>query len=397
MHNVSPGVTIVASSGTSNTPKRSSTTRTTSRSTSLVFCPQYEYSTVSPTVATSTLGSFVNVNVIPGGGGINVDVVVEPATVEVVTEAAIDGNVVEVDVVEVDVVVDDVVVVEVDVVDEGVNTSIGCVVSGGCVVVVVVTGGCVVVVVTGGCVVVVVTAAASSPAAAAARRSILGGCTHCTTPTRSLAGACRCRPGDATESGPEHIFDNGARTSYSNIHAIPGGSQLYAFVRSIDRDPNFLVPMTMGRRGPLADGFSPARDRPYVRYASDGSGSIHLVATDGQPSGNERVTGIYYGVIGHGQLYRSAGTVADADIFDDEAPSPERLTQVFPADRLLRPWTIDIELDAHGYPHVVFSVRVAGATPESDRRTYWYGRFDGSEWHVASDGPRGERPGSGTP
>ena len=50
------------------TPMRSSTSRTTSNGIVLVFCPQYMYSTVSPTAARDTLGVTLNVNVTSGGG-----------------------------------------------------------------------------------------------------------------------------------------------------------------------------------------------------------------------------------------------------------------------------------------------------------------------------------------
>ncbi len=48
------------------TPSRSSTSRMTSSGMSLVFWPQYTYSTVSPTPAMRTLGVLVNVNVTSG-------------------------------------------------------------------------------------------------------------------------------------------------------------------------------------------------------------------------------------------------------------------------------------------------------------------------------------------
>ena len=91
-----------------------------------MFSPQYEYSTVSPTSAAGTLGSLVNVNVMPGGGGVS-DVVDPGSVVVVVDEVVVDesGSVV--------VVVDDVVVVDesgsvVVVVDEVVVDESGSVV-----------------------------------------------------------------------------------------------------------------------------------------------------------------------------------------------------------------------------------------------------------------------------
>ena len=52
-----------------------------------MFSPQYEYSTVSPTSAAGTLGSLVNVNVMPGGGGVSV--VVDPGSVVVVVDEVV--------------------------------------------------------------------------------------------------------------------------------------------------------------------------------------------------------------------------------------------------------------------------------------------------------------------
>ena len=49
------------------TPRRSSTTLTTSNGIVLVFVPQYGYSIVSPTTAVDWLGVEANVNVTSGG------------------------------------------------------------------------------------------------------------------------------------------------------------------------------------------------------------------------------------------------------------------------------------------------------------------------------------------
>ena len=45
-------------------------------------------------------------------------------------------------------------------------------------------------------------------------------------------------------------------------------------------------------------------------------------------------------------------------------------------------WVIDIELDANGNPRIVFSTRVPNLVAAENLRTYYYGRFDGSMWHV---------------
>ncbi len=188
------------------------------------------------------------------------------------------------------------------------------------------------------------------------------------------------RPGDVTEWEPERVLDNGAPTSYSNIYSVPDEGRLYAFIRSEGRDPHFLVSDDDGSSWTAGGQLLASPDRPYVRYVSDGVGRIHLIATEGVP---QESTGVFHGVIEGGQLHRSDGTVVDANLFDENASAVERLTQVFDAEAEgVRVWVIDIELDATGNPRIVFSTRVPSLVAAENLRTYYYGRFDGSTWHV---------------
>ena len=67
----SPGPTTVCTDGSSIiTPRRSSTSLTTSNGIVLVFVPQYSYSTMSPTTALDWLGVETNVNVTSGGASV---------------------------------------------------------------------------------------------------------------------------------------------------------------------------------------------------------------------------------------------------------------------------------------------------------------------------------------
>jgi putative BNR repeat neuraminidase len=188
-------------------------------------------------------------------------------------------------------------------------------------------------------------------------------------------------PGDVTEWEPEQVLDNGAPTSYSNIYSVPDEGRLYAFIRSQGRDPHFLVSDDDGLSWIPGGQLLTGPDRPYVRYVGDEAGRIHLIATEGVP---RESTGIFHGVIDGGQLLRSDGVVVDDDLFDQEASTVDRLTRVFDAvQEGVRVWVIDIELDPTGNPHIVFSTRVPSLAPEENLRTYYYGRFDGSTWHVS--------------
>jgi hypothetical protein len=194
-------------------------------------------------------------------------------------------------------------------------------------------------------------------------------------------------PGDPPAWSSLGTFDNGAGTTYSNLYAIPaengGKGRLYDFTRTVDWDPHFLVSddhgSTWSRGGRLLTG----PGRPYVRYATNSTDSIHLITTEQHP--RDFANSIYHGVIRHGQLLRSDGTVADADLYDDVAVAPDALTQVFAADTDERAWTIDIDVDAADNPYAVFSVRSTALTTPAKRTSqhhYFYGRFDGTRWYV---------------
>jgi hypothetical protein len=181
--------------------------------------------------------------------------------------------------------------------------------------------------------------------------------------------------GSETRWGPEQTFDHGAGTTYSNLYSTPEvGDRLYNFVRSAGRDPHFVVSDDDGSTwrfgGRLLDG----PGRPYVRYAIDGIGRIHLVTTEQHP--HDFGNSVYHGVIDDGQLQRSDGAPVDTDLYDGVAVDPTSLTKVFAGDDRHRAWTVDLQVDTAGLPYAAFSVR----SPVGHR--YHYARFDGVRWRV---------------
>ena len=194
------------------------------------------------------------------------------------------------------------------------------------------------------------------------------------------------RTGDATEWDTPRALDNGAPTSYSNVYAVPdendGRGRLYAFTRTKGWDPHFLVSdddgSTWSRGGRLLDG----PGRPYLRYAADGAGRIHVLATEQHP--DDFANGIYHGIIEREQLRGSKGELVDRDLFDGRASAPEKLSRVFDSDGDERAWAIDVAIDASGNPYGVFSVRSTDEhAPGGTRRRYLTARFDGDRWRVS--------------
>jgi hypothetical protein len=189
---------------------------------------------------------------------------------------------------------------------------------------------------------------------------------------------------DGVRWGGERSYAHGAVVSYSNLYRAVDG-RVYAFVRSAGRDPHLLVSDDDGASWRHGGRLLAGPGRPYVRYASDGSGRIHLLVTEQHPL--DFPTGIFHGVIdGHG-LRSSDGTVVDVDISDDAAVEPDQLTEVYRGDACVRAWAMDVQVDRHGLPYAAFTVHggpgaqscAVGNTPRSG---YYYARFDGTTWHT---------------
>ncbi len=195
--------------------------------------------------------------------------------------------------------------------------------------------------------------------------------------------------GDISSWTAEQTLNNNAGATYSNLHFLlddnSGSGRLYNFVRSIGFDPNILVSSDQGSTWTyggrlLNEGGN--SDRPYLRYASDGD-RIHFFATDRHP--RDFNNSIYHAYVEDGQLFNSAGTVVDNNLFDATAVAPNQLTTVFAANTVVdgasmqRAWTVDTAIDDAGAPVGVFQTRAGGS--DLDHR-YFYSRWNGAQWQV---------------
>jgi len=178
------------------------------------------------------------------------------------------------------------------------------------------------------------------------------------------------------EWGPERTLAHPAPVTYANVlpARLRGRDVLVAFVRAAGWDPNILVSRDGGERWHHLGRLLAGPGRPYVRYAADGAGRVHVLTTPQHP--DDHANGIHHGVVEGGRLLRSDGTVADAVLTDDDAVAPEQLTEVFAGGALGRAWTIDLHVDQRGRPYAAFSVR------DATGHHYAYARHDGSRWHV---------------
>jgi hypothetical protein len=124
---------------------------------------------------------------------------------------------------------------------------------------------------------------------------------------------------------------------------------------------------------------------PYLKYAFDGADTIHLIATDDHPRNYSN--SVYHGFVRDGRVHLSDGTPrAELSGDTDTKVAAWDLTQVFRGDPDNVAWVIDLELDREKRPYLAFSVQKDGrglptGQGGKDHR-YYYGRWDGSAWHV---------------
>jgi BNR repeat-containing family member/PEP-CTERM motif len=207
-------------------------------------------------------------------------------------------------------------------------------------------------------------------------------------------------PHDATSWMPEQSFNWAAtpnsdfNVTYSNLFYLSAEDRTYNFARANNRSPNMMISgnggttWTYGGKlvyNPVNVGYV----NGYFKYASNGVDRIDFIATEHHP--RDFNNSIYHGYIQGGQMFRSDGTLVDADIFDNVAPNQTSLTQIFASDPedgnqvYSRAWTTDLQIDGNGNPYGVFTARyedVPVNTNGYNDHRFFYARYDGSQWNV---------------
>ena len=175
--------------------------------------------------------------------------------------------------------------------------------------------------------------------------------------------------------------------SYSNVFHLTDTDRTYNFVRAINFDPNVMVSTDHGSTwsggGKLLT-YGGASDRPYAKYASNGSNRIDVLTTQTHPRNLN--TSIYHGYVQNDQLFDSAGQLVDANVLDGSGVSPSQLTTVFAANTLSfgvsmqRCWTIDMAVDPDGTTRTLFQARANGSS--NDHRLFFATLTNGIwGWH----------------
>ncbi|MCC6231223.1 MAG: BNR-4 repeat-containing protein [Verrucomicrobiales bacterium] len=207
------------------------------------------------------------------------------------------------------------------------------------------------------------------------------------------------RPADATAWTREEVVvpSETSRVTYSNLHRQRGG-RIFQFFRGLDASfkPSWIYSDDGGvrwQRGGILVDMPDARirHRPYVKYASDGRGVIHLAFTEAHPRDYDN--GIHHAMI-VGDRWERLGAGVIRGLGEAPLTTAEATTiQSGAPDRVC--WIQDMELDRRGRPRLVFSVQMnsAGRPPGQggEDLRYHFAEWDGAAWSTQEVAYAGRR------
>jgi BNR repeat-containing family member len=185
------------------------------------------------------------------------------------------------------------------------------------------------------------------------------------------------RPYDIGAWGPVHHLRSRLPGSKGFTYPNPvmlsaEHDKLYLFWRGADWSQDFAMRTINGRWSPAQRLIAVARQRPYLKVASNGTNTIALAFTNGHPRGV--VTSVYYAAYRDGSLWTAGGRriagVAHGQI------APQQADLVYDADKTgVRAWVWDVAIDPAGRPVIVYAT-----FPSPSRHVYWYAKWTGQRW-----------------
>lgn len=188
--------------------------------------------------------------------------------------------------------------------------------------------------------------------------------------------AVKINPNDPAYKGPTGALN---AYTYPNPQMLRDErNRIYLFWRGMNWKPTFSTSDDLGKtwskgRILISPSGDPAANRPYMKVAGDGKGTIHFAFTDGHPR-NEPTNSIYY-------LRYRGGSMRGAD---DRAVASMKQLPVRPdqADVVfdgkaegIRAWIWDIAHDSQGSPIITYS-----RLPKEDTHEYRYAWWNGRRW-----------------
>jgi len=167
--------------------------------------------------------------------------------------------------------------------------------------------------------------------------------------------------------------------TYTNpITLAAENNKLYCFGRWTGFKPNIMWSTDEGSSWSKSKVFiskypPKKRDRPYVKYYSDGISKIHIVFTDGHPR-QESKNSVYYAFFQNEKFYNANGEVI-SDIKNIPFQPKEASIIYKPSELEGRAWIADISQDKQGNPIILYTKSLKQTNHE-----YWYVRYSDNGW-----------------
>lgn len=188
---------------------------------------------------------------------------------------------------------------------------------------------------------------------------------------------------------PEKIFvpSQKSRNTYSNLFYLSKEKLVYDLFRGYDDSykPSYATSADLGetwRPGNVVINVPlEFRHRPYAKYCSNNTDTIHIAYTEGHPRSFDN--SIYHVFYRNGRLHRSDGTPIHS--ITEGLQSPDEGTRIFQGAPDAVAWTTDFHLINNNELLLLYTVQKDGAG-KADREAGFDHRFrlahwDGRQWH----------------
>jgi hypothetical protein len=173
-----------------------------------------------------------------------------------------------------------------------------------------------------------------------------------------------------------------------NLYPLSKEGKLYNFYRGFEFNPTFVTStdngLTWGEDTHFIKSEVPGYQRPYARYAGNGTDTVHVSFTDAHPRdfGNN----IYYAAFRGGKFYRADGRPIK-DLKADGPLRPSDAELIFKGSGVKTDgkglgnapnaaWTSSMALDSAGHPHIGYTLYLS-----NDDHRYRIASWDGRKWN----------------
>jgi hypothetical protein len=196
------------------------------------------------------------------------------------------------------------------------------------------------------------------------------------------------QPHDATTWGDEQVFvpSPTSKVTYPGLVRLSAEGRVYNFFRGLDDrfKPSYAYSTDDGRSWSTGNVFidvpGPIRHRPYVKYASNSTDTVHIIYTQGHPRDFDN--SLFHLIYRAGKLRQSNGVPVRR--LTKGLAKPNEGTRIFRGDANNVAWISDVELDADEHPVVAYSVQKNSANLRpgqgGDDHRYRYARWTGKRW-----------------